>query len=231
MTNISLPIDFEVFSVEWCSYVSYVSVPEVTNSVEQRSLWEGTRYLAGQEFIAIYKTRNFITMFTTACYLSFFWAICIQCMFPSHFFRAHFNIIFPSTRTSTKWSLPFRFSQQQPVWFLLTSLYATWPANHITFSVLGPNLVTNQPIPWNRYLEKLVNKFPTFYGTSNSAIAFTTSCIVSVLSQINPIPLRPILILASKLAPNLCQIHMYTRHFQPLLFAKQTQFSKAVSSI
>lgn len=35
--------------------------------------------------------------------------------FPSHFFRAHFNIIFPPTRTYTKWSLPFRFSQQQPV--------------------------------------------------------------------------------------------------------------------
>ena len=64
---------------------------------------------------AFYGTWRFITVVTNACHLSLSRARSIQSMPPSHFLKIYFNIIFPSTPGSSKWSLSLRFPHQNPV--------------------------------------------------------------------------------------------------------------------
>ena len=62
---------------------------------------------------AFYGTRRFITALTA--HLSLFWARSIQSMPPFHLMRTHFNLIFPSTPGSSKWSFSLTSRRQNPV--------------------------------------------------------------------------------------------------------------------
>jgi hypothetical protein len=59
---------------------------------------------------AFYRTRRFITVFTTAYYFSLSRARLIQSTLPSYFLTIHFNIILPLIPRSSKWYIFFRFA-------------------------------------------------------------------------------------------------------------------------
>jgi len=63
---------------------------------------------------AFYGTQRVITAFTRAHHLSLS-ATSIQSMSPSHFLKAHFNIILSATPMSSKWSVSLRFLHQNCV--------------------------------------------------------------------------------------------------------------------
>jgi hypothetical protein len=72
-----------------------------------------TIHSAAQEIPHLLRTRKFITVFKRARHHSLLWARWIQSTLLSPYFpKIHSNIIFPSTPTSFKWSLPFKFSDQ-----------------------------------------------------------------------------------------------------------------------
>jgi hypothetical protein len=78
-----------------------------------------------KKFPAFYGTRRFITVFTRSRHWSLSWARWIQSIPPPHFPR----ILLPSRPTSSTWSLPFRFSDQNfvcPVKRLPTAKRKLW---------------------------------------------------------------------------------------------------------
>jgi hypothetical protein len=76
---------------------------------------------------AFYGTWRFITAFTTNRHLSPSTARPIQSMLPIQFLKINFNIILPSIRSSSKWSLSFVFLHQNPV--------CTYPLPHTCLHV------------------------------------------------------------------------------------------------
>jgi len=130
-----------------------------------------TGFLVIKKFPAFYRTRNFITAFTSDRHLSLSWASWIQSIRPtSHFSKIHRNIILLSTPGSPQWSLFLRFPYQNPVHASPLPILATCPAHlilldfitrtilgedyrtlssllcsllhsHVTSSLLGPNIL------------------------------------------------------------------------------------------
>jgi len=83
----------------------------------QQSHCEGTRFLAGQEILrTLQKPKLHYHVYDSLLLVLSLSDMNPVNNFPSHFFRAHFNIIAPSTPTSTKRSLHFVSSQQDPAW-------------------------------------------------------------------------------------------------------------------
>jgi hypothetical protein len=68
-----------------------------------------------KKFPAFYGTRKFITVFTSACHLSLFWASSIQSI-PPQPTSWNFILLLSSTPGSSKWSLSLRFPHQNPVY-------------------------------------------------------------------------------------------------------------------
>jgi hypothetical protein len=68
-----------------------------------------------RKFLAFYGTRRFITAFTRACHVFVSSARLYQSRPPSHYSKAHFNIILPFTPASFMWSPSLRFPHQNPV--------------------------------------------------------------------------------------------------------------------
>ena len=83
-----------------------------------------------KKFPAFYGTRQFITTFTSARHLSLSWATSIQSISLYLLLNMHFSIILPYMPTSSKWSLPSRFSHQNPA--------CTSPLSH-TFNMPHPS--------------------------------------------------------------------------------------------
>jgi len=60
-----------------------------------------------KKFTAFYRTRRFITVFTTAWHWSLFWATWIQSTTHSHPVSLRSISVFPSTARYPEWSLPY----------------------------------------------------------------------------------------------------------------------------
>jgi hypothetical protein len=103
----------------------------VTHSMEQSPSWEANRSSARQEIPTFYGTQRFITAFTTARHLSLSWATLIHPCPTIPLLEDNFNIIFPSTPGSSKWSPSLRFFHQNPVYTSSSHIRATCPA-HLT---------------------------------------------------------------------------------------------------
>jgi len=65
-----------------------------------------------KKFPAYYGTQRFIIVCTVTCHVSPFWVRPIQSTPPTYFFKVLYNIIFPSTPKTFKWSLSFRHPLQ-----------------------------------------------------------------------------------------------------------------------
>ena len=77
-------------------------------------------------FPAFYRTRRFITAFTSAHHLCLSWASSIQSVSPHpNSWRSILNIIVPSTPGSSEWSPSLTFSHQNPVY--------TFPRSHTCY--------------------------------------------------------------------------------------------------
>ena len=87
-----------------------------------------------KKFSAIYGTRKFVTTFKIARHLSLFWASSIQPIPPhSNFLKIHLNNILPSSPGSPKWSLSFRFSNQNTVYSSPHTRYMLHPSHSSLF--------------------------------------------------------------------------------------------------
>ena len=106
-----------------------------TDSTERSPSWEANRFSASQEIPpAFYRTRRFITAFTSARHLSLSWASSIQYM-PPYTTSSTSNWI-PSTPGSSHWSLSLRFPHQNPVYAspLLHTCYMLRPTHSSRFN-------------------------------------------------------------------------------------------------
>jgi len=108
--------------------------------MDQSPSWEDIGSQLVKKFPAFYRTRRFITAFTSARLLSLSWANSIQ--YTSHFLNIHLNIILPSMSGCAKWSLSFRFPHQNPAYDspLTHTRYMPRPSHFldfITWTVFG----------------------------------------------------------------------------------------------
>ena len=95
-----------------------------------RSAWVAGSYLPSHKILSFYGARQFITVFTTACYLSLCTAASSQAI-PQHYSpNMHSNHILPSTPMFSKQSLSFLFPPK-PVHTHLIRIRATCSA-HLT---------------------------------------------------------------------------------------------------
>jgi hypothetical protein len=89
-----------------------LSLFQLTNSMEQ-SPWEVTVIRLLKKSPEFYRIRSSITAFTRDRHWSLSWARRIQST--PYFPKIHSNVILPSTPRSSKWSLPFRYPNQNTV--------------------------------------------------------------------------------------------------------------------
>ena len=62
----------------------------------------------------------------------------------SHFLKIHLNIILPSMSGSPKWSLPFRFPHQNPVYASSLLIHATYPSHPILIDFITRKILGEQ---------------------------------------------------------------------------------------
>jgi hypothetical protein len=112
------------------SFVPLSTPWRITNFTELSPSWEASSCGATQEFLDIYGTWMFITVFTIAQHWSLSSARSIQSIL-SRLFKIPFNIIYPPKSWSFWWSLSFYFPHQNTVWIPLRPIGATFSAQLI----------------------------------------------------------------------------------------------------
>jgi len=99
------------------SVYSILTIHTINRLSSPRSTVQLTLSQPVKKFPALYGTRRFITVFTTAHHLALFWARSIQSTL-SCFIRLSFILLNPSTLGFSQY---FRLSHQHPVWTSLTA--------------------------------------------------------------------------------------------------------------
>ena len=100
---------------------------QLTNSMEHSLSMNLTVPQLVKKFPAYYETPRFITASTTVCHLSYPQPDPFHALI-SNFLMIHLNIILPSIPRSSKWSLCFRFPNQNPMCTSLFSICVTSPS-------------------------------------------------------------------------------------------------------
>ena len=115
----------------------------ITNCVQQGLSWQAKCFSVSQDIPLIYETRGLITVVRRDRHVSLSWARSVQFKPPSppsYFLKIHFNIIFPSTPRSSKWSISFRVPYQNPVFTSPVSLTCSTPPPVLFFVIWSPNI-------------------------------------------------------------------------------------------
>jgi hypothetical protein len=139
-------MNVQVWPLTWCKFIADIN--QLIDSGD--TTLSGRRFLLEKlifaqivkKYRAFYQTRKSITVFRRARHWTLSWARCIQSR-PSHhcFSNIHFNIVFPSTRTSSEWSFPLKFSDRHSVW--------TYNLTHACYRPHPPH------IPWLDHLNNI----------------------------------------------------------------------------
>ena len=108
---------------------------------------------------------EFITAFTRAGHLPLPWATAIPSMYPTHILKIHFDINFPTTSGSSKWSLSVKFPHESHVCYLSSPQYVPHAAP-ILFIL---DLIT-------RIIFLLTTIIISFYHSCTESILFLELC-------------------------------------------------------
>jgi len=107
-------------------------------------------------------------VFITACHWYLCWIRCISPHLLPYLPKIHSNIIFPAMLRSSKWSLPFRFSNQNLLCIHISTMHVhacpslpSWHDHHynIWWSVQVMKLLIMQPLPASCHFPLLKSKY------------------------------------------------------------------------
>ena len=116
--------------------------------MEQSSLWEANRFAASQGFPHIFRTRRFITAFTSARQLSLSWASSIQSTYPHPTSWRSIIILSSRLRLGLPTGLfPSGFPTKTQCTSLLSPVCSTCPANLILLDFIPRTIFGEQYRP------------------------------------------------------------------------------------
>jgi len=101
----------------------------LTYSMERSPFWEASPFSAGQEIpCMLWNPKFHYRIHKCPLPVPILSQLDPTQTLTSHFLKIHLNIILPSTRGSSKWSLSLRYPHQNPVYASPLPIRATYPA-------------------------------------------------------------------------------------------------------